>query len=97
MNDSEVIKRLKNLFNAHELDLPETESLEVLHTAIAALEKQIPKKPTTEGDGYDNKGEQIYDTWICPNCEERYEIDYEEHDHCPSCGQKIDWNELREV
>lgn len=31
-----------------------------------ALEKQMLKKPDYEADGYDDKGELIYDTWICP-------------------------------
>lgn len=66
-----------------------------LDMAIAALEKQIPKKPTYEGDGYWN-GQLVYDTWICPNCEKCYEVDYEEYDHCPNCGQKIDWSGVEE-
>lgn len=35
----------------------------------------------------------MYDTWICPNCEKHYELDYEEYDYCPHCGQKIDWGD----
>jgi rubrerythrin len=57
--------------------------------SIKALEKQIPKKPNIEGDGYAD-GHLVYDTWICPNCEKDYEIDYEDYDYCPNCGQKID-------
>ena len=63
-----------------------------LEMAIAALEKQIPKKPTYEGDGYWN-GQLVYDTWVCPNCEKRYEVDCDNYDHCPDCGQAIDWSE----
>ena len=63
-----------------------------LEMAIAALEKQIPKKPTYEGDGYWN-GQLVYDTWICPNCEKRYEVDCDNYDYCPDCGQAIDWSE----
>lgn len=58
-----------------------------------ALRKQIPQKPHYEGDGYDDSGNIIYDTWICPNCEDRYEVDYEIHQYCPMCGQRIDWSE----
>lgn len=57
------------------------------------IEKQTPKKPNLEGDGYDDKGQLMYDTWICPNCEEHYELDYEEYDYCPHCGQRIDWSD----
>lgn len=57
-----------------------------------AKEKQIPKKPDFEGDGYDCSGNLVYDTWICPNCEADYEVDYEEYECCPKCGQAIDWS-----
>lgn len=56
-----------------------------------ALQKQIPEKPGFEGDGYDDSGNLIYDTWICPNCGDRYELDYEIHTYCPMFGQRIDW------
>lgn len=66
-----------------------------LDMAIEALEKQIPKKPDLEGDGYAD-GQLVYDTWICPNCEKRYEVDYEKYDHCPNCGQSILWESKEE-
>ena len=59
---------------------------------VRVLEKQIPKKPTYEGDGYAPDGTFIYDTWICPCCDKRYEVDYDDYDYCPNCGQKIDWS-----
>lgn len=62
-----------------------------LDVAIVALEKQIPKKPYFEGDGYAD-GQFVYDTWICPNCEKRYEVDCDNYDYCPDCGQAIDWS-----
>ena len=40
---------------------------EEMDIAINALEKQIPKKPNIEGDGY-AYGQLVYDTWICPCC-----------------------------
>jgi rubredoxin len=58
--------------------------------AIDALEKQIPTTPSIEGDGYCPEGHLVYDTWICPNCEAYYEIDYDDYDYCPKCGQAID-------
>lgn len=66
---------------------------ESLIMAIGALEKQIPKAPDYEGDGYGNKGELIYDTWICPNCGEHYEVEYDAYDYCPICGQRIKWED----
>lgn len=44
-----------------------------------AIEKQIPRKPA-EG-------------CVCPNCKSR-DIYYEcsAFDHCPDCGQAIDWS-----
>lgn len=59
-------------------------------SVIEAREKQIAKKPIYEGDGYAPDGTFIYDTWICPCCDKRYEVDYDDHDYCPNCGQKID-------
>ena len=61
--------------------------------AIQALEKQIPKKPTYEGDGYAPDGTFVFDEWLCPCCGKRYEVDYDDYDYCPNCGQKIDWSD----
>ena len=57
---------------------------------IDLMEKNTPKKPNLEGDGYAD-GHLVYDTWICPYCDKHYEVDYEKYDFCPNCGQKIDW------
>ena len=60
---------------------------------LAELKKiRTPKKPTYEGDGYSD-GEMVYDTWICPCCDTEYEVDYDEYDYCPNCGQAIDWSD----
>ena len=64
---------------------------QALELGVKALEKQIPKKATLEGDGYSD-GHLVYDTWICPLCEKRYEVDYDDYDYCPNCGQKLDWS-----
>lgn len=63
---------------------------------LESREKQTPKNPDLEGDGYGDDGVLIYDTWICPCCGKRYEIDYEEYDYCPNCGQAIDWSARNE-
>lgn len=69
---------------------------DVKDIAIKALEKQIPKKPTYDGDGYAPDGTFVWDEWLCPCCRSRYEIDYDEYDFCPNCGQAIDWSEKNE-
>lgn len=56
-------------------------------------DKNTPKKPALEGDGYDLEGNLVLDEWLCPNCNTRYEVDYDDYDFCPNCGQRLDWNE----
>ncbi len=60
--------------------------------AIKALDRQIPKEPRFEGDGYWRR-ELVYDTWFCPNCDADYEVGTDTHKYCPNCGQAIDWSE----
>lgn len=60
--------------------------------AISALKKQLPEKPFIYGDGYAD-GKLVYDSWACPNCGKGYELECDEYDYCPNCGQHIDWNE----
>lgn len=67
----------------------EKERFELLQELV---DKEKPKKPRYEGDGYDRRGIIIYDTWICPNCGKSYEVDFEEYERCPHCGQLIDWS-----
>lgn len=55
----------------------------------------MPKKPDIIGDGYDDIGNLIYDTWICPCCEKQYELDYDDYKFCPNCGQAIDWSDIK--
>ena len=69
------------------------ETIEYYDLAVAALERQLPKKPNFEGDGYAPNGTFVYDTWICPSCEGYYEVDYDDYVYCPQCGQKLDWSE----
>lgn len=71
-----------------------TPSVDIAYSmAIQALEKQIPKIPDVEGDGYSD-GQLVYDTWICPCCNEHYEIEYDNYEYCPNCGQHIDRSQL---
>lgn len=69
---------------------------ELLDTLYDLVEKETATTPDIEGDGY-YKGELVYDTWICPRCGTRYEIDYDEYEYCPKCGQHIDLDSLEQI
>lgn len=96
MTENEAIEKLKNMrlfmqIEDENNDCKFTEDdYKANEMAIQALEKQIAKKPTFEGDGYAPDGTLVYDTWICPCCDKRYEVDYDDYDYCPNCGQKLD-------
>lgn len=103
MDYSDAIRILKEERKLYESDYctpgdgtPDGTLLAAIDEAIEGLEMRTAKKPDYEADGYDNNGELIYDTWICPNCDEKYEVDYDKYDCCPKCGQAIDWNEEEE-
>lgn len=68
---------------------------DALRVSISALEKQIPKKTTFEGDDFDGNGNIIYDIWICPCCGKKYVIDYDDYKYCPWCGQALDWSDYK--
>lgn len=74
-------------------ELDRYKQLGTLEKVREAVEKQNPKTPTYEGDGYAPDGSFVWDEWICPRCGTSYEVDYDEYDYCPNCGQSIDWSE----
>lgn len=103
MNYEYAIRVLKEERKFYESDYctpgdgtPDGTLLAAIDEGIAGLEMRTAKKPDYEADGYDNNGELIYDTWICPNCEKRYEVDCDSYDYCPNCGQAIDWSDRNE-
>lgn len=75
-----------------EAEVEEYRAIGTLEECRAAMEKQTAKRPDYEGDGYAD-GHLVYDTWICPCCGKHYEVDYDEYDFCPDCGQKLDWED----
>ena len=88
--NKEVIEMLKNApvmgVDRRYCKLPPAEAIEV---AIAALEKQIPEKPTYAGANqnyspFDGSPEHIYKC-LCGK-----EI-YEHAKYCSACGQALDW------
>lgn len=69
--------------------LMEYEDTELTPEEVQDLkERDTAKAPALKSDG-DWNGEPVYDTWICPNCEEEYEVDFDDYDFCPKCGQRI--------
>lgn len=67
---------------------------EPINMAIAAIEKQIPKKPIKDSIPFYRLGEPYYD-WLCPICNKwlAYECDAQRTSihHC-HCGQALDWS-----
>ena len=70
------------------------DGIEAIQIAIEALEKQIPKKPEYEGDGYAD-GELVYDYAKCPICGHGFEYGINDWgcEYCSDCGQKLDWSD----
>ena len=81
------LKDESNLIKDHLILL---EELEIIKNK---LNKETPKKPYYEGDGYAD-GVMVYDVAYCPNCSNRFE-EYENNgwgeNYCHNCGQKLDW------
>lgn len=69
----------------------ECKGIKKMELLADAFRKQVPKKPELQGDGYDPEGNLVYDMWVCPCCNKRYELEYDEYCYCPNCGQRIDW------
>lgn len=74
-------------------ELQEYKKLGTLGKIREAVDKQNAKKPDYKGDGYTPDGSFVWDTWVCPKCETKYEVDYDDYDYCPNCGQRIDLSE----
>lgn len=74
--------------------LAEYEAIGTVEEYREARDRQISKKPNIWGDGSDNEGNIIYDTYDCPNCGKSYEVDYHDYKHCPECGQAIDRSDI---
>lgn len=92
MTPQEVIDILKMFTTDKFQRCTSSEFDDAIYVSIKALEKRIPMEPDYEGDGYAD-GELVYDTWICPNCGRHYEVDYDDYEYCPQCGQAIDWSD----
>lgn len=98
-NAIEVIDTLLHLMCGEEREDGYKPTMEEMSKSMDLLKELVDKEtattPDIEGDGY-YKGELVYDTWICPRCGTRYEIDYDEYEYCPKCGQHIDLDSLEQ-
>lgn len=77
----DIVQKVEDLNNAYDM-------------AIKTLEKQIPKKPEYEADGYAD-GELVYDYAKCPICGHDFEYGINDWgcEYCSDCGQKLDWSD----
>lgn len=93
---NEVIENLKYLVSDSCTDT-QFDYLEEIEIATKALEKQIPRKPYYEGDGYADR-ELVYDYAKCPMCGHEFEYDINDWgcNYCSDCGQKLDWGDDEE-
>ncbi len=73
-----IINRFKGITTA---PVNTEEVREACALAIAALNKQVPRKPKKSGD---------YTTgWECPHCKAEFPALFDEY--CYNCGQALDW------
>lgn len=86
------LEREKSWFDG----MPDHNMFGALNMAISALEKQIPKKPTSYKVEFGKK-KAGYDIWTeyarvysCPRCEKFLS---ERYDWCYMCGQALDWSD----
>lgn len=87
LTDTWYMKGLMGVYNL---------GLEHMLTYLEKNNKDKALAPTLWGDGYSD-GVLVYDMYDCPKCGKHYELDYEQYDYCPNCGQKMNWeidNEL---
>lgn len=91
MTPATAIEHIKKVAFCVENEIEEIKAskfITALNTAIEALEKQIPKKPTDktlEYDGYYGR---------CPGCN-RVIYDYKDRNRCYNCGQALDWSDTK--
>lgn len=87
MTEKEAIKRVEEFALHHAIgDLPNSAfTVKAFEMAIAALEKQIPKKPILD---------TIYhQQYYCPNCEDFLVKNNGDKPHHCTCGQAISWSD----
>lgn len=97
MTTEQAIKELKSDRELYEGDIvyagdgtPDGDLMLALDMGIAALKKQMPRKPICKIDPM--FGDNCI---VCSNCENAAIVSPFTHSifkHCPNCGQALDWN-----
>ena len=96
MTNEEAIKELKERYlgmSAYADREQCQRANQALDIAISVLEKQIPKKPTEQGDGIN------YDCPVCGAYVGYFDamawnaMEWETPKYCPECGQALDWSD----
>ena len=81
-----------------DLSVVTTEALNLINrqqVEIERLEKhELSEAMKFNGDGYDDKGNLIYDTAYCPTCDKEFEVYYYSGKCCDDCGQALDWSDI---
>lgn len=93
IDDYEYKKDMENLLHFLQ-ELEQYRKIGTVSRCKDAVWRQTPIEADYEGDSCDENGDPIYDTWICPNCGEKYEIGFDDYDYCPNCGQRVTVHEV---
>lgn len=90
----DALRHIRDFAEMYEEELQRYRVLGTVEELRIAKEKQIPKKPDYEGDGYAD-GQLVYDYAKCPICGHDFEygINDWECEYCSECGQKLDWSD----
>lgn len=82
-----TFEKALDILKANEERKSTTNYLRCKHTAIEALEKQIPKKP--KGDYHS------VPHYRCPSCNSAVKVFEDAHEYhwCLYCGQALDWSD----
>ncbi len=75
-----------------QVKLEKYQAIGTIEECKLAVERMKAKKPELFGEGYAD-GEPVYDFYRCPSCQQEYEVEFEEHNYCPNCGQVLSWEE----
>lgn len=82
---------------AHDDDIEFAEikhKMETLEAENARLrEKETPKEPTNKFTDIDEQGFEV-ECGGCPNC--KMEVNFDDNEYCPYCGQKLNWSSDKE-